>query len=113
MQTIPKLLAIKNHEYNDMYFDAYLRWCESVSINENQVQSVLANASVNKYYNTEFAKCENEFLQLAKNYPHATAIDLQELYAKCMYAMFNKRCNVLLHQAKTLNLQGYDTAKQN
>ena len=96
MQTIPQLLAITTEQYDAMYFGAYWRWCESVSINENQVQSVLANASVNKYYNTEFAKLENEFLLLAAIYPNATPDEMQHLYFKCTVTMFNRRCNVLI-----------------
>ncbi len=107
-QTINTLLGLTEEKYEDLYFGNYMRWGESVSINDLQLQMVLANTSVNKYYNMEYGKLEAEFLELAANYPEASHKDMQELYATCTFGMFNKRCPVLIDQAKKLNLQQYE-----
>ncbi len=113
MKTIPQLLNKTNLEYELMYLSAYMRWCESVTINDYQLQMVMANTPVNKWYNFEYAKCETEFLKLIANYqniPTVTAKDAQELYNDCTYNMFNLRCEILIKEAIKNNLQ-YDTAR--
>lgn len=104
MKTILNILKITVEDYEKMYFGAYWRWCESVTITSAQTQMVLANTAVNKYYNTEFAKCENEFLTLIKDYPNTQPADALELYIKCTFSMFNKRSPTLIKQAITNNL---------
>ena len=100
MQTTAQLLRITDCEYDFVYFDHYNRWCQSVTINEQQFQSVLANASVNKYYNREYAKCEAEFHELIAQYPNVTAAEAMKLYGRCTFDMFNRRSPVLIEQAK-------------
>jgi hypothetical protein len=104
MSKILKLLNKTEQEYEVMYFGAYWRWCESVTITSAQTQMVLANTAVNKYYNTEFAKCENEFLTLIKDYPNTQPAEALELYIKCTFSMFNKRSLILIKQAISNNL---------
>ena len=112
MKTILKLLNKTEDQYFDMYFGDYWRWCESVSINDEQHQMVLANAAVDKYYRMEYDKCEAEFLLLAKNYPDINPDDAVELYIKCTVAMFNRRCEPVIKKAKT-NYIHNDTATIN
>lgn len=101
---ILNILDITVQDYNNMYFGAYWRWCESVTITPAQTQMVLANTAVNKYYNTEYAKCEVEFLELIKNYPNVLPNDAKKLYNECTFSMFNKRSPILIKQAITNNL---------
>ena len=107
-QQIQKLLNIDQLGYDQIYFNAYVRWCESVSINDTQLQMVLANSSVNKYYNMEYAKCEDEFLLLANRYPTATQDDATKLYFRCTVAMFNRRCEPIIKLAKKTPIYEYN-----
>ena len=113
MKTTAQHLGMTELEYDFFYFEAYMRWCLSVSITPAEFQMVLANTSVNKYYNTELAKIENEFVSLLATYPNATTEDAKKLYGRCTFDMFNRRSPELIKNAKKLNLTGYDTARQN
>ena len=107
MKTILELLAINQHQYEMVYIDTYMRWSESVSINEAQLQMVMANNAVNRYFNMEFKKCEAEFLELINRYPNATPTDARKLWDKCTLALFNRRCLPLIKQAITLKIETY------
>ena len=110
MSQILKLLNKTPHEYFSMYFGAYWRWCESVSTNDAETQMVLANASVNKYYNREYAKCEAKFLDFIKDHQNATPKDAMELYIECTFEMFNRKCEPIINQAKKNNIYNDITA---
>lgn len=99
-QKILDLLQIDLENYQDVFFGAYWRWCESVSITDAQTQMVMANASVNKYYLMEYSKCETEFLELIAQYPNAGLPEIKDLYCNCTINMFNRRSIVLIENAK-------------
>lgn len=73
-------LGLTLESYQTHYFKRYINWCESVSINLFEFQKVVANAQVNKWYNTEFAKCETEFLNIIKEYPCSTIESKKQCY---------------------------------
>ncbi len=99
-QQILDLLKIDLENYETMFFGAYLRWCESVSITPQQTQMVMANASINKYYLMEYSKCETEFLELIALYPNADLQAINDLYCDCTINMFNRQSKVLIENAK-------------
>lgn len=104
MQNLLTTLKIEQQRYDDVYFGAYWRWCENVSINEAQTQMILANQSVNNWYNMEYSKCEFEFSLLLKNYKNADTDDIYYLYCQCTLDMFNRRCPILIKQAINNNI---------
>jgi hypothetical protein len=104
-QQILDLLKIDLENYEDVFFCAYWRWCESVSSTDAQTQMVMANASVNKYYRMEYAKCETEFLELIARYPNAALPEINDLYCKCTINMFNQRSIVLIENAKKTQIE--------
>lgn len=99
MTTILELLSQTPDQYEDAYFDAYWRWCKNQSTNDAQLQMILANAAINRYYNIEFAKCEARFLSLIALYPYASVADAHELYRRCSLEMFDRKSVALLIQA--------------
>ena len=107
MKTILEHLAINQHQYEMAYIDTYMRWSESVSITEAQLQMIMANSAVNRYFNMEFKKCEAEFLELITRYPNATPTDAATLWGRCTVALFNRRCLPLIKQAITLKIENY------
>ena len=103
MTTINQKLKMTPEEYEEMIFGAYARWCESVTINDREFQKVLANSGINKWYMTEYEKCEKEFDQLTRRYQDCDTViaeDYKRCYAECTYAMFNIRPMALLQIIK-------------
>ena len=107
MNTILKILDLTQYHYDMIYLGNYMRWCESVTINPAQLQMVMANASVDKYYAMEYAKCTADFLELIKNYPNANPADAMELYVTCTLPMFNRRCLPVIAAAKKNNINEF------
>lgn len=110
MSTLTTLLKLTPHQADMVYLDLYMRWCESVTVNEQQLQMVLANASVNKYFNFEYAKCIAKFIDHMSNYPDATANAALQQYGLCTIDLFNHRSPVLIKNAIKNNIE-YDAAK--
>ena len=107
MKKILEYLEISVEQYEHMYTGTYMRWCESLCTSPKEFQNVLANASVNKFYNTELAKAEAEFVKLFSRYensPTVSAKDAKNLYCDCTFKMFNIRPMVLLSTAKKINV---------
>ena len=99
--TTTQKLTMNDFEYEMMLFGFYMRWCESVTINNRQFQMVLANSSINAWFLMELAKCEAEFHQLTARYVEtATARDLMICYHNCTFRMFNLRPIALLEAIK-------------
>lgn len=107
MNKILEYLEVTQEEYENMYLGAYMRWCESVCLAPSEFQNVLANASISKYYNTELAKCEAEFVKLFSRYENSETVsakDAKNLYCDCTFKMFNIRPMVLLSTAKKIKV---------
>lgn len=102
--TINQKLKMTQEEYELFIFGAYARWCETLSgTSDRELQKIMANSGINKWYMTEYAKCEAEFLQLTERYEECstiTALDFKKCYAECTYRMFNIRPTVLLQIIK-------------
>jgi hypothetical protein len=103
MKTTAQKLNMTPEEFEAMTFGFYFRWCQSVSITDQDFQCVLANSGVNRWFMTELAKLEAEFAILTKRYedsPTVSVKDYQNLYNECTFHMFNIRPMVLLENAK-------------
>lgn len=100
-KTINQKLKMTPEEYELMIFGAYARWCEGVTTNMHEFQKVLANASISKWYMTEYAKCENKFEQLTSRWDENGTIilkDFEKCYNNCTFQMFNIRPMALLQE---------------
>ena len=114
MQTINNKLKMTSEEYELLIFGAYARWCESVTINTQEFQKVLANSAINKWFMMEYAKCEADFEQLTARYEDTDTIianDYKRCYAECTYRMFNIRPMALLNAIKKtpMKIDGINT----
>ena len=102
MTTLAKL-NIDNIQYEEMIFGLYARWCESVTINHKQFQTVLANAMVNKWFILELLKCEEEFHNRTDRYigsPTVSSKDFQNCYNETTYRLFSIKPTALLETLK-------------
>lgn len=102
MNTTAKLQMTQD-AYERMTLEFYMRWCESLTGNARQFQSVLANKAVNAYFLMELAKSETEFHKLIDRYVGASGVtvtDLKQCYNDCTYRLFNLRPVALLEALK-------------
>lgn len=102
MNTTAKL-QITQDAYERMTLEFYMRWCESLTGNARQFQSVLANKAVNAYFLMELAKSETEFHKLTDRYVGASGVtvtDFKQCYHDCTYRLFNLRPVALLEGLK-------------
>jgi hypothetical protein len=103
MKTIAQKLNMTPDEFEAITFGFYFRWCQSVTITDQDFQCVLANSGVNRWFMTELAKLEAEFQMLTKRYegsPTVSTKDYRNLYNDTTFHMFNIRPMVLLENAK-------------
>jgi hypothetical protein len=101
-QNIHTHLGLTLENYETQYFERYINWCESVVLTLLEYQKVLANAQINKWYNTEFQKCENEFLQIIKEYPSSNIENKKQCYDQCVVRMFSIFPKPLIDDAKKM-----------
>lgn len=101
-------LNINEDQYFDMRMSMYMRYCMDFCINyHNDLQKLLANTALSKYYFTELAKCEEEFLQIMDAYEGEANVkpaDGMEMYHKCAFRMHSIYSKPLIEQAKALNI---------
>ncbi len=84
----------------DFYFELYMIWCESVTINSTEFQQVLACASVSRWFAMEFSKMIKEYELSISKYPNATAAECFTLYISWIYKLFSINPKPLLEVAK-------------
>ena len=101
--------------YEEMYIESYMRWCQDFAINyENDLQKIMANTAISKWYLAEYEKCEAEFLRRMirrqQTLRPVSQTDAQSAYNDCTYDMFNLRPKGLLMDAKKLEIINDTTA---
>lgn len=89
----------------DFYFEIYMMWCESVTINTREFQQVLACSSVSKWFAMEFSKLIKEYEISIRQYPNATDTECFTLYLSWIYKLFSISPKPLLAAAKKLEKQ--------
>ena len=108
MKTVNQLLNKTQEEYEFMVMATYTRWCMDFCTNyQSELQSVLANSKMNKYFLFELAKGEAEFLKLISRYegsPTVTTQDAERLYSECTFQIFNRTPKALIQEAKKLKV---------
>ena len=79
----------------------------------NDLQKLLANTAISKYYKVEYSKCETEFLTTIEPYKSSKELsekDARYLYSDCTYQMFNRRPKSLIDAAKKISILNDTTA---
>jgi hypothetical protein len=106
-------LNVNQEAYEDIVLGVYTRWCmDFVSNYQNDLQKVMANAALNRYFLDELGKCEKEFLSLMNQYEGQANIkpsDALKMYRKCCFPLFNRYPKVLIAQAKATNIIFHDS----
>lgn len=104
MNTILVRLNITPEQYELIVTDIYLTWCAEFAINShNDLQKIAANKPVCNYFNTEFSKCEKEFLKIMQSYDGCSVIkpsDAMKAFYRASTTIFERYPKVLIHNAK-------------
>lgn len=112
MNPILVRLNVSQFDYDFMVMNIYLRWCMGFAINyTNDLQKVVANTPINKYFLTEFKKIEAEFLEIMQEYDGAANIkpkDALQVFNICAVQLHNRYPKILIHEAKKLNIINHD-----
>lgn len=96
-------LNLSPEAYQAGVFAVYFEWCESLSINQRELQSILANAAIARWYSYELEKCEAEFHRRTNRYcdsPSISQDDYRVCYEDCVQKLFNLRPMALLQEVK-------------
>lgn len=105
-KSIPELLNMTPEVYQEGYFQQYMRWCLSFSVNkENDFQKLLANRAIANYYNDNFQKLEQKFVEAATPIFGTVRSDaIRHLYAAITVQMYQNYPSVLFSEARCLNI---------
>jgi hypothetical protein len=94
-------------EFENLQIERYMRWCINVSNKTGvSLQTVIANAAVAKYYNHEFSKLENKFLNIVSGKtqwlePKA----LEDMYNIIVVDMFKIYPTPLIEDARKIKIE--------
>lgn len=104
---ISTLLEIDEVEFENLQTERYLRWCISVANRQCvPLQAVIANQSINNYYNYHFSKLQQNFLKLVNG--KTKFLDkkaLNEFYEIIIVDVFKNYPNALLEEAKKIKIE--------
>lgn len=60
--TVIKYLKISPDNYDDRLFQMYFNWCQRHAVSDNNLQELLANAQLNKWFMRHYAVLEKLFI---------------------------------------------------
>ncbi len=63
------ILGMTSEQYEDIIWETYWNWCKKYATSENNCQSLLANAAVNRWFMLQYAKFEKQFIELIEHFP--------------------------------------------
>ncbi len=104
---ISTLLNIDEVEFDNIQMERYMRWCENVArIKGVPLQIILANTAVCNYYNAEFHKLEQKFLQIVGGKTkHIESKSLHEFYNVIVVDMYKYYPSALIDEAKKMGIE--------
>lgn len=102
---IHEILNMTLEKYQDECFERYMRWCMDNSISPNDLQKLMANRIVNSYYNTEFAKLENNFITaVLPIYKSLQKPQIDKIYTTIVCEIFTLKSPPLFALARKTNI---------
>ena len=109
MQTTIKIHEVLNYskeEFDNLQMERYMRWCISQAIDLNKdLQKIIANSSINRYYNIEMAKLEKKFIDIVDGKQiHIDEKTAREMYALIVVDLHRMYPSPLIHNARKLNV---------
>lgn len=105
-KSIPELLNMSPEVYKEDYFERYMRWCLNYALNkETDFQKLLANRAIANYYNENFQKLEQQFIEVATPI-HGTVMTevIRRMYTTITAQVFMNYPSALFEQARSLTI---------
>ena len=68
---LAQLLKITPEAYDEKVFMIYMQWCQKKAISNNNLQELLANAQIEKWFSIQLALRQSQFVGLMESVPHA------------------------------------------
>lgn len=82
---VVSFLKITEAQYENLRLEIWLRWCEAKSMSTREWQQLMANSTLNRWFNTELVKREWQFMHDVAFYRHKVdKITLQDRYVAYM-----------------------------
>jgi len=92
-------LMISSEEYDEMILNTYWNWCDKWASSGSIFQSLVANASVNKWFLKQYALLEREFIDLVEYFPKKLN-DAKFNYQNSVVEIFNIYPKPLINDCK-------------
>lgn len=106
--TIYELLGKTAQEYEQEDFERYMRWCMSFAnrLSEGRdLQMLLANTAVSKYYTEHFRALESQFLTVVLPIYKSTKVEsIRQIYVSITAQMYNNYPGALFEAARNLRI---------
>ena len=111
-----ELLYMSAEAYADEYFERYLRWCISRSVDPDfsvwdpkfvkaDLQHILANAGISKWYRREFTKLEEQFEKMVSPQHNLISCEAaRNIFNSITLEMHKKFPQPLIEAARHLNI---------
>lgn len=105
MNKIIDHLQISSKQYFELKFETYFQWCDMYATNEEQLQSMIANAALYNWWNQEYSRLEAEYVEDYSDYfAKADVSYLLTGYENTVFKIFYYYSKPLIKQARKLNL---------
>lgn len=96
MKDVLTILNKTPEERNSLIFESLLYWAGKQTFTRTQMQMVLINKPIKKWFFMEYEKLETIFVNLVKSFPNATLQHNEDLYARITGDIYEHYPKVLL-----------------
>lgn len=103
METIIKYLGISAEQYQERVLDLWIKWTLGQAVKANDWQNLLANSAINKWFLSELAELEKDFIDDVKSFNGAelTPLDYKVIYHRCIIRIHGLYPKPLIDEAKS------------
>lgn len=110
--TIYELLGKTAQEYEQEDFERYMRWCMSFAARTSEgrdLQMLLANTAISKYYNEHFRELESQFIAaITPIYKSSKIESIRQIYVSITAQIYNNYPGALFEEARNLRIVNYN-----
>lgn len=107
MKAIHEILGIDTAKYEDMVFAIFLVWAQGYAVKPNDIQNIIANAAIARWFRSELSQLEEDFKEEIKGFESnhtITALHLKTLYHRSIVRIYILQPKPLITQARKVPL---------
>lgn len=98
MKTILEINNISQTEHNNLLLESFFFWAGKYTYTRTQMQIVVTDKAIKKWFFKEYEKLEFEYLHFVKRHSNASAKDNERLYARMVGKIYEIYPKVLLDE---------------